>query len=118
MKEKLVVKAREEERDVRITIQEVQEKDEHAKQKVAALRHQQRQKVEAMMARQDQNKTRAQMNMLEKMQEQQQELHEKMEGVLARIHQKTEIRDSQLDLRNNWAREHNLRQKHRSLQNA
>ena len=41
-----------------------------------------------------------------------------MEGVLARINQKTEIRNSQISLRNNWAKEHNMRQKHRSLQNA
>ena len=71
-----------------------------------------------MMAHQNDNKTRAQMNLLEKMQEQQHELHERMEGVLARIGQTTEVRDSQLELRNNWAKEHNIRQKHRSLQNA
>lgn len=41
-----------------------------------------------------------------------------MEGVLARIDQKTDVRNSQLGLRNNWAKEHNARQKHRSLQNA
>ena len=58
------------------------------------------------------------MNLLEKMQEQQHELQEKMEGVLARIGHTADVRDSRLELRNNWAKEHNIRQKHRSLHNA